>query len=156
MIVLCRRDFRDTAAILIPLPGASAFTLSLQVADAARNPTVFARNWGERHCSRRGTFIAIACACLSLRPCTPLVGATAIAKDICTTGTNLTDCGAARISLASTTDNQIYLISMPVDPSCPTGCAASSTGYRIATTTNGRVVVSAPNAELGVTVSMTR
>jgi len=85
-----------------------------------------------------------------------IVNANATAKDVCTTGTNLTDCGTlGGISLASTTDNQIYLVSIPRDPSCP-GCAASSTGYRVATTTNGRIVVSAPHAELGVSISVTR
>lgn len=85
-----------------------------------------------------------------------ITNANGTARDICTTGTNLTDCGATRVNLGSTTENQIYIVSMPVDPSCPTGCAASSTGYRIATTTNGRVIVSAPNAELGVSISVTR
>lgn len=85
-----------------------------------------------------------------------VVGGTALPKDICTTGTNLTDCTTSRIGLADTTDNQIYVVSLPVDPSCPAGCTASSTGYQIATTTNGRVIVSAPNAELGMTISVTR
>ncbi len=52
-----------------------------------------------------------------------------------------------------------YVAALPVDPSTGswTDCAAYDTGYNISqTNTAGRVTVSAPSAELGATISVTR
>lgn len=51
------------------------------------------------------------------------------------------------------TTNGEYLVSIPNDPSAAT---ADSTGYTIIQDANGRVTVSAPSAEEGATISVTR
>lgn len=61
---------------------------------------------------------------------------------------------AGLIDLTVLTTLERYLVSMPIDPSGTTN--TNSTGYNISTTTNGRVTVSAPQAELQVTISVTR
>lgn len=58
------------------------------------------------------------------------------------------------VSLSVLTNLERYLVSIPIDPSGVVN--VNSTGYTIATTTNGRVTVAAPQAELGVTVSVSR
>lgn len=47
-----------------------------------------------------------------------------------------------------------YLAALPVDPS--TGDAATDTGYEIYVSTDGRVVVSAPDAEMDMVIAITR
>lgn len=82
-------------------------------------------------------------------PSTILVAGTAPANDICTTGgtcTGLTD-------LTVLTTNGKYLVSMPKDPSSAT---ANDTKYTIVKDANNRLVVSAPDAEQGATISVTR
>ncbi|MFA6130879.1 MAG: type II secretion system protein [Patescibacteria group bacterium] len=69
--------------------------------------------------------------------------------EICTTGgtcTDLTDLGVI-------TADQTYLVSMPEDPQDAT---ANGTGYFIIQSTNGRVTVCAPGAELDATITVTR
>jgi type IV pilus assembly protein PilA len=51
---------------------------------------------------------------------------------------------------------QTYLVSIPVDPSCPTGCTANGAGYDIMRNANGRITVSAPGAEVATSISVTR
>lgn len=57
------------------------------------------------------------------------------------------------IDLSVLTDNEEYLVSMPLDP---TGSSANGVGYEIFKTANGRVTVVAPDAEQGATISVTR
>ena len=70
---------------------------------------------------------------------------------ICSTGTSTSGC----IDLSVLTNNQLYLTSLPYDPSSPN---TSSTWYHVykSTSTNPRVTVYAPAAELGATISVTR
>jgi prepilin-type N-terminal cleavage/methylation domain-containing protein len=46
-----------------------------------------------------------------------------------------------------------YVVGIPTDP---TGASTNGTGYRIATTTGNRIIVTAPFAENGETISVTR
>ncbi len=84
---------------------------------------------------------------------------TAVATEICRTGivdaTCLTD---ALTNLKVLTTGEKYVTSLPIDPSCAIAapCAANGIGYRILKTANGRITVSAPNAELTATVSVTK
>lgn len=47
-----------------------------------------------------------------------------------------------------------YIADIPIDPAA--GCNATNTCYNVKKTTTNRVNVSAPNAELGVSISFTR
>lgn len=72
--------------------------------------------------------------------------------------------GCANLAnLGSLSYNQTYLANLPLDPSCPASCGdstgavnANSTGYRIYKSSNGRVTVFAPNAQLSQVISITR
>lgn len=82
-------------------------------------------------------------------PASILVAGVAPANDICTTGgtcTGLTD-------LTVLTTNGKYLVSLPKDPSTAT---ANDTKYTIVKDANNRLVVSAPDAEQGATITVTR
>lgn len=72
------------------------------------------------------------------------------AKYVCKSGVNV-DCDSDGISLNVLTGS--YLVSLPFDPQSAT---ATGTYYRIQKLTNGRVTVSAPGAEQGATISVTR
>lgn len=69
--------------------------------------------------------------------------------EICKTGGTC----AGLIDLSVLTLNEKYLVSMPIDPS---GASTNGVKYTIMKTTNGRVTVSAPDAEQGATISATR
>lgn len=71
--------------------------------------------------------------------------------EICPTGNVSSTC----IDLSVLTNNEIYLSSIPTDP---TQSTATTTAYYInkTTSTNPRVVVQAPYAELSETISVTR
>jgi prepilin-type N-terminal cleavage/methylation domain-containing protein len=75
--------------------------------------------------------------------------------ELCATG--VADCVTpGLLDLSDLTASSIYLDQMPIDPLCPAGCDADGTGYFARVDVNSRVTVSAPNAELGVTISHSR
>lgn len=80
---------------------------------------------------------------------------TSTATEICsTTGVPCTT--GSLIDLGVLTTNAKYLVAIPQDPQCASVCAANGTGYRIIKDVNNRVTVSAPSAEAGKTISVTR
>jgi type IV pilus assembly protein PilA len=70
--------------------------------------------------------------------------------EICLTGAT---CGGL-IDLTVLTTDAKYLTAIPVDPSG--NCTAAGVCYRISKDSNKRLTVVAPNAENGVTISVTR
>lgn len=75
-------------------------------------------------------------------------------SEICRTGVLPATCTTALlIDLSSTTSQEKYLVSMPIDPS---GASANGASYSIAKSANGRITVCAPLAEQGATISVTR
>lgn len=76
---------------------------------------------------------------------------TTSSTEICATGA--VSC-TGLIDLSVLTTDERYLTAMPRDPNG--ACAASGVCYRILRTANNRVTVTAPNAEQGATISVTR
>lgn len=76
---------------------------------------------------------------------------------ITTTPTEICKTGAASctglIDLSVLTANEKYLTAMPTDPQ---DSSTNGTNYQISKDANGRVTVSAPNAEQGATITATR
>lgn len=70
--------------------------------------------------------------------------------EICTNET--ADCSGL-IDLSALTTNEEYLVGIPADPNAST---ANGSGYTIRQTAGGRVQVSAPLAEYGNTISVSR
>ncbi len=81
-------------------------------------------------------------------------GVSTTAQLICKTGTATATCSALSLTdLQVVTANETYLTAIPVDP---TNTATASVGYTVMRSANGRVTVSAPNAEQGETISVTK
>lgn len=57
------------------------------------------------------------------------------------------------VDLGVLLENEEYLVGIPIDPN---GASGSGAGYTIMLTVNNRVTVSAPDAENGKTISVTR
>ena len=83
---------------------------------------------------------------------------TASATEMCITGTAPATCTTnSLIDLSVVTTSGKYVVSLPKDPSCPTGCNATGVGYKILKdATTGRVTVNAPGAEQSKTITVTR
>jgi len=78
----------------------------------------------------------------------------AVTNEICKTGIATTTCASSNlVNLNELTDSERYITSVPVDPE---GFTTNGAGYHIAKSADGRVTVCAPDAELGVTISVTR
>ncbi len=78
-------------------------------------------------------------------------GLTATATVICSTGAATSGCA----DLSALTNGQLYISSMPYDPFSPN---TTTTWYFVSksTSTNPRITVTAPTAELGATISVSR
>lgn len=73
----------------------------------------------------------------------------AVTQEICdndTSCTSLTDLG-------DLIDDERYLVTIPTDP---TGASGNAAGYAVVQTTNNRLIVCAPDAELSETIEVTR
>lgn len=82
---------------------------------------------------------------------------TTTSGSICKTGTLPATCTAdTLVDLTPLTLNEKYLVSIPTDPSGVTGTNNDNVNYSIRLDASGRVIVSAPRAENGATISITR
>jgi prepilin-type N-terminal cleavage/methylation domain-containing protein len=80
-------------------------------------------------------------------------GITLTPTEICKTGAAVC---TSLVDLTVLTTAGKYLVSLPIDPQCPTGCNANGNGYEISKDANNRITVEAMNPEQGKTISVTR
>lgn len=74
--------------------------------------------------------------------------------EICNTGVAPATCTTdGLVDLSALTANELYITAIPKDP---TGAGTNGAGYEISKSANGRITVSAPDAENGETISVTR
>lgn len=85
---------------------------------------------------------------------TGAVALSATPTEICSSATGVTTC-TGLVDLAILYSTGKYLVGMPKDPKCPTGCNANGVGYTIAKDVNGRLIVAAPGGE-NKTISVSR
>lgn len=80
------------------------------------------------------------------------------ATELCKTGTLAATCtSGSLVDLSTMTTGGKYIAALPVDPSCPTGCATNGTGYMISKdAASGRITVAAKVPEQGKTITVTR
>jgi prepilin-type N-terminal cleavage/methylation domain-containing protein len=88
----------------------------------------------------------------SLPPAGTGVAISTTATEICKTGGTCT----GLVDLGVLTTNGKYLVSIPIDPQCPTNCDANGNGYEISKDANNRITVTAMNPENSKTISVTR
>lgn len=74
---------------------------------------------------------------------------TTMQTEICATGGDCTDL----VDLSVLTDNGTYIVGIPADP---TGATTDGVGYEIIKDANGRITVTAPDAENSVSIGVTR
>jgi len=81
-------------------------------------------------------------------------GITTTSQEICVGNTATTTCTGANLTpINELVWGQRYVTSIPIDPQATT---TNGVGYYIVKSSNGRVTVSAPAAEQGKTISVTR
>jgi type IV pilus assembly protein PilA len=79
---------------------------------------------------------------------------TTSSTEVCKSGIAFTTCSSSSlIYLGMLTDNEEYIVSIPIDPS---STSTNGAGYAILKTANGRITVSASLAEQGESISVTR
>ena len=71
--------------------------------------------------------------------------------EICKTGSS--NC-TSLVDLTVLTTNETYLVAIPGDPG--DACSANGVCYKIRKTQDGKITVTAPNAELGAQISVTK
>jgi prepilin-type N-terminal cleavage/methylation domain-containing protein len=83
---------------------------------------------------------------------------TAVPTEMCKTGVAPATCtSGSLIDLSSITTSGKYVASLPIDPQCPTGCAANGNGYKISKdAATGRITIVNINIEQSKTISVTR
>ncbi len=90
----------------------------------------------------------------------PGVGARSGAVAISVTPTEICNSTAVActnlVDLAILTSTGKYMVAIPKDPNCPTGCNANGTGYVLSKNAAGRLVVAALNPENSKTISITK
>lgn len=68
---------------------------------------------------------------------------------------SVASCGTL-VDLSVLTEDEEYLVDLPTDPQCPAVCDTDGIGYTIYKSANGRVTVSAPDAELDDIIEVTQ
>ena len=74
-------------------------------------------------------------------------------KAICQTGSS--SC-AGFVDLSVLTNNQLYIVNIPIDPKCSSTACKPSTGYTVWKDGTGKIHVKAPMAELGQVIEVIR